>query len=403
MILILCKAARRLTPASLMPLLFLSACSDLPLWALLQQKAAITDYQHFAYVPIRRAAQASPLPSSPRANFHVPEMIRSEAFDDAMERSGTSAFIVLQHGAVVTERYYNGYRRASIMTSFSIAKSVVSALLGIAIDEGAIARIDDPITRYLPELAKNDTRFSHITLRNLLEMRSGILFDETEGSPWSDAAAFYLTSDLQSRLATLKIEQMPDATYHYSNGDTQLLGMAIQRATGMPLAAYLQQKIWQPMGAAYDASWSVDSAEHDVVKAFCCINARAIDFARFGLMYLNRGKLNGRQIVPADWVKESTAVHEHAIPDFAARWNIENMNANNAAYFTWHWRRMPVNDANAGTAMRPGTDFYAEGLHGQLIYVAPQQDMVIVRTGEQWGDVPWLQVFGQIARLNSGP
>ena len=396
-----CKAIALFLPIRLIPILFLCACTDLPLWAILQQKASVADYRHFDNAVIKRAERASPLPSRKDANFHVPEIVAGEAFDATMERSGTSAFIVLQHGTIIAERYYNGYQRASIVTSFSVAKSVVSALLGIALGEGAISNIDEPITRYLPELLKNDPRFSRISLRHLLEMRSGILFDDTEGSPWSDAAAFYLTSDLQSKLAKLKIERAPDQVYDYNSGDTQLLGMAIQRATGMPLPSYLEQKIWQPMGAAYDASWSLDSAEHGIAKAFCCINARAIDFSRFGLLYLNQGKLNGRQIVPAGWVQLSTAIRDHVAQDFASRWNIENIRASNTAYYTWHWRRMPAHDPGTGKSVRPTVDFYAEGMYGQLVYIAPRQDMVIVRAGQQWGNVPWLQLFGRIAELNS--
>jgi CubicO group peptidase (beta-lactamase class C family) len=319
-----------------------------------------------------------------------------------MEHNGTIAFIVLQHGNIIVEHYYNGYNRDSITTSFSMAKSVVSALLGIAIHDKKIASVDEPITRYLPELLKNDRRFARIKLRHLLEMRSGILFDDSEGSPWSDAAIFYLTPDLHAKITGLKIQRAPDQAYHYSSGDTQLLGLVIQRATGVPLPTYLQQKIWQPMGAAYDASWSLDSSEHRTPKAFCCLNARAIDFARFGQMYLNNGKINGHQIVPAEWIKASTEVHEHGTNDVASRWNIENIDEMGTAYYTWYWRRMPTVDPAADIKMRPGTDFYAEGLLGQVIYIAPKQDMVIVRVGDRWGDLPWTKLFNQIAQLNPG-
>ncbi|HEY8102226.1 MAG TPA: serine hydrolase [Burkholderiaceae bacterium] len=396
----------RFSPLFLMalsaPTLFLCACSDLPLWAVMQGEVSITDYQHFSNATIKRSEQESPLPLNPGTKLHLPEMIQGESFDETMERNGTIAFIVLQHGNIIVEHYYNGYNRDSMTTSFSVAKSVVSALVGIAIDEKKIAGVDDPITRYVPELLKNDRRFSKIKLRHLLEMRSGILFDDREGSPWSDAAIFYLTPDLQSKLAALKIEHAPDKVYHYSSGDTQLLGLIIQRATGMPLPDYLQKKIWQPMGAAYDASWSLDSSEHRVPKAFCCLNARAIDFARFGQMYLNNGKINGHQIVPPDWVKMSTEVHEHAANDPASRWNIENIDELGTAYYTWYWRRMPTIDPAADIKMRPGTDFYAEGLLGQVIYIAPEQDMVIVRVGDRWGDLPWTRLFSRIAQLNPG-
>lgn len=388
--------------AAMAAALVLSACSDIPLWIVAQGQASVTDYRHFSNATIKRADQVSPLPLNAGTKLRLPQMIMGESFDATMERNGTIAFIVLQHGNIIVEHYYNGYHRDSITTSFSVAKSVVSALLGIAIHEHKIAGVDEPITHYVPELLKNDRRFSKITLRNLLEMRSGILFDDRDGSPWSDAAIFYLTSDLQSKLAGLKIEHPADEVYHYSSGDTQLLGLIIERATGVPLPTYLQKKIWQPMGAAYDASWSLDSREHGMPKAFCCLNARAIDFARFGQMYLNNGKINGQQIVPAEWVKLSTTVREHDADDPASRWNIENIDEQGTAYYTWYWRRIPAVDPAADIKMRPGSDYYAEGLLGQVIYIAPKQDMVIVRVGDRWGDLPWTRLFNRIAQLNPG-
>jgi CubicO group peptidase (beta-lactamase class C family) len=375
----------------------LCGCTDVPLWALLQRKAALTDFQHFDNAIVRRSAQVTQLMVSTDASHFLSKMMHPESFDAMMARSGTVAFIVLQHGKIVAENYYNGFHRDSVANSFSMAKSIVSALLGIAIHEKKIASVDQAITDFLPELLKNDPRFGKITIRHLLEMRSGIAFDDREGIPWSDAAIYYLTTDLRAKLAALKIESAPDQAFHYNSGDTALLGLIIQRATGSTLSSYLQKKIWQPMGAEYDASWSLDSFEDAIPKAFCCVNARAIDFARFGLLYLNDGQIDGRQIVPAEWVRASIAIRAHASPDSISRWNIENAGRADAAYFTWHWRRRAVPDQSAVADLRPAPDFYAEGLLGQLIYIAPLQDMVIVRLGEKWGDIPWIELFDRIA------
>ena len=377
----------------------LSGCADLPTWMLVQRQSAITDYRHFQNAPVARAVSASPLPSTDSETLRVP-LIYGEPFDTVMQRTGTAAIVVIKNGKIVLERYYNGHQRDSIATSFSVAKSVVSSLVGIAIRDGHIASINEPVTRYLPELARTDPRFARITIRNLLEMRSGIRFDENYRTPWADAAGLYLTQDLQSKLQRLSIEHEPDERYHYSSGDTQLLGAIVQRATGTPLPRYLQEKIWQPMGAAYDASWSVDSAANAHPKAFCCINARAVDFARFGQLYLNEGKLNGQQIVPAAWIRQSTAVNEHAGSTPAARWNVEAPNTRAAAYYTWQWRRVPVADPGSELGTKPGPDYYAAGHHGQFIYVAPAEDMVIVRLGQRYGNVRWPGVLAQIARLN---
>ncbi len=379
--------------------ILLSGCADLPVWMMAQRQSAITDYRHFQNAPVSRATEQSPLPSGENQSVRLPEF-RGDSFDAVMERNGTVAIVIVKHGKVVLERYYNGYKRDSVVTSFSVAKSVVSAMVGIAIGDAHILSIDDPITRYLPELAGSDPRFARITIRNLLEMRSGIRFDEGYGAPWADAAKFYLTADLGTKLKGLAIERAPDEQYHYSSGDTQLLGTIVQRATGTPLPRYLQDKIWQPMGAAYDASWSVDSLENSLPKAFCCINARALDFARLGQLYLNEGSLNGRQIVPADWVRQSTQVREHAGNTPASRWNVEGRGARWSAYYTWQWRRATVPDAESELGIKPGRDFYAEGHHGQFIYVAPAEDMVIVRIGHKYGNAWWPGFLGRIARLN---
>ena len=366
---------------------------------MLQQQSAITDYRHFQNALVARAPDASQLPVVDGEPVRLPDF-RGERFDTVMEKTGTVAIVVVKHGKVVLERYYNGYQRDSMVTSFSVAKSVVSALVGIAIRDGQITSVDDPITRYLPELAATDQRFTRITIRNLLEMRSGIQFVEGYGSPLADASKFYLTPDLANKLKGLSIERSPDEQYHYSSGDTQLLGAIVQRATGMPLPRYLQEKIWQPMGAAYDASWSMDSLERQQPKAFCCINARALDFARFGQVFLNDGKFNGHQIVPAEWVRQSTQVREHPGATPASRWNVEAPNTHAAAYYAWQWRRVPVADAASEGGIKPGPDFYAEGHHGQFIYVAPAEDMVIVRIGLRYGNAWWPGVMGRIVRLN---
>ena len=160
------------------------------------------------------------------------------------------ALLVARRGQLVHERYYNGYGADSITTSFSMAKSVVSVLLGIAIDQGRVAGVHEPITRYLPELLANDPRFARITLRHLLTMRSGIHFDEGYGSPFTEAAAFYLTPDLKREVARLRIHREPDQAYSYQSGDTHLLAMAVERAGGR----------WQARPRCSRARWSTPRA-----------------------------------------------------------------------------------------------------------------------------------------------
>ncbi|NRF71835.1 serine hydrolase [Aquincola sp. S2] len=378
----------------------LSSCSTLPGWMVVQGRSAMTDHRHFHNVTVAASPAPRTLELEPAAAPKLPAGANGEAFEATLERNGTVAFIVLQRGRVVWERYFNGHQRDSLGTSFSVAKSVVSLLLGQAIADGRIAGVDDPITRYVPELLERDPRFARVRLRDLLQMRSGIAFEEEYRKPWSDAAVFYLTEDLRAAVRTMRIEADPDTRLKYSSGDTQLLGIAIERATGQPLARYLEQRLWQPMGAEFPASWSQDSAGGAVTKSFCCLNARAIDFARLGQLMLDGGRIGERQVIPQAWIADSLAVREHAGGDAAARANLQRLSPTRAAFYTWQWRRMST-PAPGELGAQPLRDFYAQGLHGQVIYVAPEQQMVIVRLGRDYGsDYWWPGLMARMARMN---
>jgi CubicO group peptidase (beta-lactamase class C family) len=403
-------------PLWLAAILALSACSTLPPWMVLQGgRSRISDYQHFDSAPIAAAQQASELRFQP-TDLRWPNGVSSAQVTEQLAREGTVALLVIRRGVLVHEQYFNGFARDSTGTSFSIAKSVVATLLGIAIAEGRIDSVDTPITRYLPELLRNDPRFAQISLRHLLAMRSGIAFDEGYRSPFAEAAKFYLGPSIPEQVAKLQIAGAPNQRYSYQSGDTQLLAMAIERAMGQPWAVLVQSKLWQPMGAEYSASWSLDSKASGVARAFCCLNARAVDYLRFGMLMLGEdgvpGRQNGRQIVPSDWVTQMTAA-QTGLPgaDESAQRNIESPGTRMMAYYAWQWRRAPaLPTLPASTTDRVGTfiaserppsnDFFAEGLHGQLLYIAPATQTVILRLGRDWGAVNWPEWMGGLARLN---
>ena len=384
-------------------MVLLAGCQTLPVWMVVQREAQITDHQHFDNAPIARAAAPWVLPAAP-ATINWPGGRPTAEVETWVAAQGTVALVVVRRGQVVYERYFNGHQRDSIGTSFSMAKSVVSSLIGVALAEGSITSVDDPVTRYLPELLSNDPRFAAITLRHLLLMRSGIAFDEGYRSPFADASQFYLTSNMPAQVAGLRIVRAPDQTYSYQSGDTQLLAMALERATGQRLAAYAQTRLWQPMGAEFDASWSLDSAASGVARGFCCLNARAIDYARFGQLVLQGGQRDGRSIIPADWLRQSTAAQTLDGVDDPARRNIENPGTPRAAFYAWQWRRAPKPRFDPtpapSDALVPGPDFYAQGLLGQLLYIAPDTQTVVLRLGSRWGDARWPGWLGMLARLN---
>jgi CubicO group peptidase (beta-lactamase class C family) len=391
-------------PIWLVAILALSACSTLPTWMVLQGgRSRISDYQHFDNAPIAAAERASALRLQP-TELRWPNSASSAQVTEQLAGENTVALLVIRRGVLVHEQYFNGFTRDSMGTSFSMAKSVVATLLGIAIAEGRIDSVDAPITQYLPELLRNDPRFAQISLRHLLAMRSGIAFDEGYRSPFAEAAKFYLAPSIPEQVAKLRIAGAPNQRYSYQSGDTQLLAMAIERAMGQTWAALVQSRLWQPMGAEYSASWSLDSQASGVARAFCCLNARAVDYLRFGMLMLGEdgvpGRHKGRQIVPADWVAQMTAA-QAGLPgaDEAAQRNIESPGTRLMAYYAWQWRRMPTLPVRV-TDRPPSDDFFAEGLHGQLLYISPATQTVVLRLGRDWGAVNWPEWMSLLTRLN---
>ena len=384
-------------------LCLLAGCQTLPAWMVVQARALVTDYRHFDNAPMAPATTPWSLPVAPR-DLRWPGGLTLAQVQSWAAENDTLALLVLQRGQLVYEGYYNGFARESIGTSFSASKSVVSLLVGVAMAEGRIASVDDPVTRYLPQLLRNDPRFGAITLRHLLQMRSGIAFDEGYGAPWTDASHFYLASNIPAQVAKLGIARPPGQAYAYQSGDTQLLGMALERAVRMPLADYAQAKLWQPMGAEFDASWSLDSANSGVAKGFCCLNARAVDFARLGQLVLQGGERDGKSIVPAEWLRASTAAQRLSGATDADRRNIEDPGLPSAAFYAWQWRRSPLPRFDPrpvpSQVLSPGPHFYAEGLLGQFIFIAPEAEMVVVRLGGSEGGVFWPGWMDALARQN---
>ena len=298
----------------------------------------------------------------------------TEPLDKFLEDTDTSAFLVIRDNTLLYEEYFNGYDRTSTQTSFSVAKSFVSALVGIAIQEGHIGSVDDPITEYIPEL--KGPGMEEITIRDLLTMSSGLKYsgEGSGGGPLGDDAKTYYDPNLRDLALTVKPEVEPGRRWEYNNYHPLLLGMILERATDRPVATYLSQKIWRPLGMEDDGSWSLDSEVSGFEKLESGINARAIDFAKFGRLYLNRGEWNGKQVVPAGWVEESTRMDTTSDP------------ADFYQYFWW----VDVVEPERGR-------FLARGNLGQFIYVAPDKDLVIVRFGEDFGYNRWPELLRSIA------
>lgn len=305
--------------------------------------------------------------------------------DEFLKSTGTTAFIVVKDDAILYEKYFNGYARNSINTSFSMAKSFTSALVGIAIDEGYIKSVDEPITNYLPELQGKG--FEPITIKRLLTMSSGLKYVEGN-TPWSDDALTYYYPDLRKlALAGVPVEEPPAKHFHYNNYHPLYLGMILERATHKPVAEYLQEKIWEPLGMEYPASWSIDSKASGFEKMESGINARAIDFAKFGRLFLNKGRWDGKQVISEAWVAEST--QRDAVPvnkDYYTVHDMELFFKSAKSYYKYLWWGY--------TRDGQDYDFFAAGHLGQYIYVCPQKNLVLVRNGKETGQIDmWPEVL----------
>jgi CubicO group peptidase (beta-lactamase class C family) len=306
--------------------------------------------------------------------------VSTTSFNELLASTQTTAFLIIKDDRLIYENYFNGYKRDSINTSFSVAKSFVSALVGIAIDEGLINSIDDPLTKYIPELQDKDSRYSAITVENLLSMASGLRYVEEE-TPFSDDTKTYYDPNLRTVALSAVIEEEPGKTFHYNNYNYLLLGIILERTTGMPVAKYMEEKLWEPLGMEAPASWSLDGEASGFEKMESGINARAIDFAKFGRLYLNNGtNWNGEQVISKRWVSTSISANSTTDP------SIE---------YQYGWWIYPSQE---GVDNNNYHHFSARGNLGQFIYIIPEERLVIVRHGYDFGNFNWINLFESISK-----
>jgi len=292
-------------------------------------------------------------------------------FESYLKDNKTVAFLIIKNDSIQYERYWNGYNAASIVPSFSVAKSITSILIGCALDDKLIQSVDEPITNYIPELRKNG--FDRVTIEHLLQMTSGMDFNEGYYNPFGHVATFYYGTNLRKAIKKLKLKRAPGENFEYVSGNTQLLGLILERALKTKtVSTYLQEKLWIPLQMEHDASWSLDRQKEGLEKTFCCINATARDYAKIGRLYLNGGNWNGKQIVSRSWVEQSTT---------------PSQSSGSESYYQYQWW-IP----SKGT-------FLAQGILGQYIYVDPSKNLIIVRLGANKGEADWWQVFAALSEI----
>jgi len=350
----------------------------------------VDDINRFPARPIENGEAVSWLPIE---EFPIPERVtyqykgenRTESLKELLLRSKTTAFVVVRDDKIIYQTYpFGQYDQPN--TSFSVAKSFASALIGAAIQDGFIESENDLVIKYVPKISGRG--LDELKIHHLLRMDSGIRYISADDrlfllEPFSDDALTYYPPDLRKVVLNVKASKTPiGETFKYNNFHPLLEGLIIERATGMTVAEYLQEKIWKPMGAEFPASWSLDSEKSGFEKMESGINATAVDFARFGLVYLHNGYWNGNQILPETWIQKSTAPDPTDSRFFEGYPIWPEM----GGYYGYHWWGLKKDNGSY--------DFMARGHLGQIIYVSPEKNMVVVRQGpEPDSNVLWFDII----------
>lgn len=298
-------------------------------------------------------------------------------YSEDFEKYGTVAFLVMRHGRIHTEQYWEDYGPESHSNSFSMAKSVVSLLVGCAIRDGYIRNVDQPVHDFLPEWDSYNGKT--LTIRDLLTMSAGVEWDESSTSLFSTTTEAYYGKDLWGLTLREKLISEPGKYFNYQSGVTQILAFLLRKATGKHLADYASEKIWTPIQAEEDALWSLDHAG-GMEKAYCCFNSNARDFARLGQLVLQNGFW---------YVGKGDSVHRVSVVDSA--YVAEALRP--ADYLT-----AVLEDGREVPCTMYGYQFwmlryrghevkYFRGILGQYIFVVPDLDAVVVRLGHKRSDI----------------
>ncbi len=312
--------------------------------------ANINDYVAFSVNKIN-ASQAQPLIEADAKKDLDPEFVAE------LKKNDTVAFLVMHKGKLISEHYFKDYNDRSKTNSFSMAKTVVTMLLGIAIEEGVIESLDQPITDFMPEF-NNDSNAKNATVGQLSLMNSGYEWDEHYYSPFSPTVELLYGADVEEFVLDREFSAEPGSFWEYSSASTQLLGIVLLRAlekSGKPvtLAQYLSEKLWQPMGMNDDALWHTD--EQGIELAYCCLNTNARNYLRLGMLMLANGEWGGAQLIPSAFVQQMI---QPGMQDYYG-------------LSTW-----------LGLANDPAF-YHFSGHLGQYIVVAPEKQLIIVRLGER--------------------
>jgi CubicO group peptidase (beta-lactamase class C family) len=301
-----------------------------------------------------------------------------------LKNGQVNAFIVIRNDSILYERYAKGYSDSTLTSIFSGAKSMISIAIGQALADHSIKSLDDKVMQYIPEL-KSNPAFAQITLKNLLDMKSGLEFQDALGGVvkafFSDEAKYYYTDDIKAQLLKVKLVNKPGTIWKYKSIDPILLGWVLKEATGKSVAQYFEATVWKQVGTQYNATWGLDQA-NGLTNTASRFQVTAIDLAKIGRLYLNKGRYNGKQVVRECWVNQSTQIGTEK-PASAKGWQ------KSAHHYLW-W--IPQ-EGDRG-------DYAAEGMLGQRLYVDPKTNTIIVQFADHGaGNYPYRKISRYLAGL----
>jgi CubicO group peptidase (beta-lactamase class C family) len=279
-----------------------------------------------------------------------------------IDSNDTHAFLVIQNGKLVYEKYWDNYNEKTLSGSFSAAKSMISLLIGIALDEGKIKSLDEPAGNYVPHFKNGD--LAKIRIKDLLTMSSGTNYDESDAGYFSLNGKAYYGDDEAYMVSQMEAKEPAGVNWEYRSGDTQVLGLIVEKAFGKNISTLVSERFMIPMGAESDALWLLDGAEkHE--KAFCCFNGVARDYARFGQLVLNGGKWGNKQIISQKYLDEATSPASY----------LKDPTENNNPVDFYGYQYWIFNHRGHKIASQ-------NGLFGQYVYIIKDLNMVVVRLGE---------------------
>ena len=309
--------------------------------------AFIDDYTYFNNHVIQKSNKIQEWPLSESYN----ETEATSTLDSLNNKLETAAFLIIKNDSIWFEKYYNGYDKRSRTNSFSMAKSIVTALMFKAIQDGHLENINQPVADFFPRFDKR------LTVGDLSSMASGLNWNENYYNPFASTARAYFDDNIKEQILELEVVEAPGREFEYLSGNTELLAMVIEKASGKGLSEYLSESFWKPLGMNDDALWQVDSKESGMEKAYCCIASNARNFAKFGKLFINNGKWEKSQLLDSAYISKASSPRFKDTP-----------------YYGFGFWLSDHRDKEI---------FYMRGILGQYVIMIPEDDLVIVRLGRK--------------------